>query len=111
MADPDVETLSYEMALEELDQIIERLERGAVPLDAAIAAYERGALLAGRCAALLDRTEQKISQLVVGAGGRIAERPLEPQQAVREAALDLTAPPARRGAVAGDDIDPDDIPF
>lgn len=111
MADPDVETLSYERALEELDQIIERLERGAVPLDDAIAAYERGALLAGRCAALLDRTEQKISQLVVGAGGRIAERPLEPQEAVREAAPDLTAPPARRAAAAGDDIDPDDIPF
>ena len=107
----EIAKLSFEDALKELEDIVRRLEAGNAKLDEALAAYERGALLAGRCAALLDRTEQKISQLVVGAGGRIAERPLEPQEAVREAAPDLPAPPARRAAAAGDDIDPDDIPF
>ncbi|HYA01151.1 MAG TPA: exodeoxyribonuclease VII small subunit [Candidatus Binatia bacterium] len=105
----DVEALSYERALGELDQIIERLERGAVALDEAIAAYERGARLAQHCARLLDRTEQKISQLVVGAGGRISERTFEPERPDLEAAMELGAPSppiARRLPV-----DPDDIPF
>jgi len=65
----DVATLSYEQALGELDTLIQRLEGGAVNLDEAIACYERASRLAQRCAELLDRTEQKITQLVVGPAG------------------------------------------
>jgi exodeoxyribonuclease VII small subunit len=111
----DVAELSYERALAELDQIIERLERGAVPLDEAIAAYERGARLAQHCADLLDRTEQKVSQLVVGGGGRVSEKPFAARAGLGEAlelAAPLSPPPRSGGGVAGaDDIDPDDIPF
>ena len=108
----DIESLSYERAIAELDQIIERLERGAVALDEAIAAYERGARLAQHCAALLDRTEQKVSQLVVGAGGRMAEKPFEAAEVDRQAAMELAAPalPLPR-ARAVEPVDPDDIPF
>lgn len=75
---PDVEGLSYEQALGELDTLITQLERGDVDLDEAIRAYERGALLAQRCAELLDRTEAAVTQLVVGAQGALQERPLRP---------------------------------
>jgi len=109
----DIESLTYERALAELDQIIERLERGAVALDEAIAAYERGARLAQHCSRLLDRTEQKISQLVVGAGGRIAEKPLEAERGIPD--LPVAPPgapvlpiPAREQQMT---IDPDEIPF
>lgn len=67
--DGDVAALTYEQALAELDTLIQRLEGGAVDLDAAIAAYERASRLAQHCAELLDRTEQKITQLVVGPTG------------------------------------------
>ena len=67
--DNDVATLTYEQALSELDTLIQRLEGGAVNLDEAIACYERASRLAQRCAELLDRTEQKITQLVVGPSG------------------------------------------
>lgn len=108
----DIAGLSYERALAELDQIIERLERGAVPLEEAIAAYERGARLAQHCAELLDRTEQKVSQLVVGGGGRVTEKPFSTGRAGLGAALELAAPLApARPAEGADDIDPDDIPF
>jgi len=105
-AGDDIEGLSYERALAELDQIIERLERGAVALD-------EGARLAQHCGSLLDRTEQKVTQLVVGAGGRIAERPLEPEREVVELpavppGAPLTPLPGRRDVL---DIDPDEIPF
>jgi exodeoxyribonuclease VII small subunit len=103
----DIESLTYETALLELDGIIERLERGAVALDEAIAAYERGTRLAQHCGALLDRTEQKISQLVVTGSGRQAEKPFEVEHAVPPtAAVSLTS--IRRDRVP---IDPDDIPF
>ena len=75
--------------------------------------YERGARLAQHCGSLLDRTEQKVTQLVGGAGGRIAERPLEPEREVVELpavppGAPLTPLPGRRDVL---DIDPDEIPF
>ena len=39
------ENLSFEDALKELETIVEKLERGEVSLDDAVAAYERGAVL------------------------------------------------------------------
>jgi len=109
----DIDSLSYDRALAELDQIIERLERGAVALDEAIAAYERGARLAQHCGGLLDRTEQKISQLVVGAGGRVAEKPLEPGRETAELPVAPAGAPLVPvpGHLRGLDIDPDEIPF
>lgn len=96
-----VETLNYEAAASELDQIIERLERGSFALDDAIAAYERGNAVAAHCAALLDRTEQRVSQLVINGQGGVAEKPLEPISERAE------KPAGARQST----INPDDIPF
>jgi exodeoxyribonuclease VII small subunit len=93
-SDDDVATLTYEQALSELDTLIQRLEGGAVNLDEAIACYERASRLAQRCAELLDRTEQKITQLVVGPSGP-QERAFSPD-AVQQAAA--VAPAAPSGA-------------
>ncbi len=119
MAD-NLSALSYEAALAELDEIIARLERGDVELEAAIAAYERGAALTRHCAQLLDRTEQKITQLVVGSAGEV-ERPFQPPADRAEKAA---APPGPAGAgqrlfgdplpasaPRGRPVNPDDIPF
>ena len=119
MAD-DLSTMSYEAALSELDEIIARLERGDVELEAAITAYERGAALTRHCAQLLDRTEQKITQLVVGAAGEV-ERPFAPpvergdapapqrgRSAEQRLFGETAAPAATPRGVA---VDPDGIPF
>lgn len=98
----DITSLSYEAALGQLDALIDKLERGSIPLEEAIAAYERGAKLAQHCAALLDRTERRVNQLVVGADGAITERPLEV-----DAAPPAEASPRTRPARP----DLDDIPF
>src|SRR5258708_37412612 len=76
--DGDIAALTYEQALAELDTRIQRLEGGAVNLDEAIACYKRASRLAQRCAELLDRTEQKITQLVVGPSGA-QERAFSPE--------------------------------
>jgi exodeoxyribonuclease VII small subunit len=122
MAD-DLTTLSYEAALSELDEIIARLERGDVDLEAAITAYERGAALTRHCAELLDRTEQKITQLVVGAAGEV-ERPFQPPAQRAESPAAAPVPrgrsaeqrlfgdePAPATSARGAAVDPDDIPF
>jgi exodeoxyribonuclease VII small subunit len=103
----DISTLTYEVALAELDTLIAKLEGGSIALEEAIGAYERGALLAQHCAALLERTEQRVQQLVVSAGG-MTERPLDATTAVEVRPTLVPQPPVR---VATSRIDPDDVPF
>lgn len=109
----DIDALSYEAALTELDTLITKLEGGSVALEDAISAYERGSRLARHCASLLDRTEQRVQQLVVGGDGGLAERPLDvtahPAATPESVPAGLFAePPARPRRPR---VDPDDVPF
>ena len=54
---------TFEQAQAELEQIVERLERGQVPLDEAIALWERGEQLHAFCRAKLDTAQGKIEEL------------------------------------------------
>jgi exodeoxyribonuclease VII small subunit len=54
---------SFEQAQAELEQIVERLERGQVPLDEAIALWEQGERLYAVCRAKLDAAEGKVEEL------------------------------------------------
>ena len=65
----DITALTYEAALAELDTLITKLEGGSIALEEAIGAYERGVMLAQHCSDLLERTEQRVKQLVVSASG------------------------------------------
>lgn len=58
-----VEKLTYEKALEELDEIVSALEGDEQSLEAALALFERGQALAKHCARLLDEAELKVQQL------------------------------------------------
>jgi exodeoxyribonuclease VII small subunit len=105
-----ITTLTYEAALAELDTLITKLEGGSIALEEAIGAYERGVVLAQHCAELLERTEQRVNQLVVSASGAIGERPLEaagapPPETRRAPLLETRSRPAPLR------IDPDDVPF
>ena len=55
--------LTFEQAQAELEQIVERLERGQVPLDEAIALWERGEQLHAFCRAKLDTAQGKVEEL------------------------------------------------
>jgi exodeoxyribonuclease VII small subunit len=54
---------TFEEAARELEQIVERLERGAAGLDEAIALWERGEALYRQCAAKLDAAHGRIEEL------------------------------------------------
>ncbi len=55
--------LSFEEALKELEQIVEKLERGEVSLDDAVAAYERGSQLKQQCQQRLDEARLRVDQI------------------------------------------------
>ena len=65
----DIATLSFESAMKELEQIVDRLEKGNVELEESIAIYARGEALKARCEALLKSAEQKIQKITLGADG------------------------------------------
>ena len=58
-----VETLSYEQAMAEMEEIIQKMESDQLSLDEALAFFERGQALAKRCADRLNQAELKVSQL------------------------------------------------
>ena len=61
---PPIEELTYEQALAELEAIVAALESEERTLDESLAQFERGQALSKHCAALLDKAELKITQLV-----------------------------------------------
>ena len=66
---PNPETLTFEQALSELETIVQKLERGDVPLEESIAIYERGDSLKKRCDALLKQAEAKVEKITLSADG------------------------------------------
>ncbi|QFR34294.1 exodeoxyribonuclease VII small subunit [Ancylobacter sp. TS-1] len=68
----DVNALSFEKALAELEAIVGKLEKGDVPLEESIALYARGEALKARCDALLKDAEARVEKITLGADGRPA---------------------------------------
>lgn len=65
----DVENMSFEDAIKELEMVVGQLERGDVALDESIKLYERGAALKARCEAKLKEAEEKVAKITLGEGG------------------------------------------
>lgn len=54
---------SFEQAQQELEQIVDRLERGQAPLDEALALWQRGEELYRLCRSRLDAAEGRVEEL------------------------------------------------
>ncbi|MEM9782589.1 MAG: exodeoxyribonuclease VII small subunit [Pseudomonadota bacterium] len=68
---PDIATLSFEAALAELNEVVDRLEGGEVPLEESIRLYERGEALRRHCETQLDAAELKVEKIVQGRDGGV----------------------------------------
>jgi exodeoxyribonuclease VII small subunit len=75
----DVAALSFEQALKQLEDIVQRLEKGQVDLEDSIAIYERGTALKAHCEAKLRDAEARIEKIVIGPGGVPSAAPLDPK--------------------------------
>lgn len=77
MADEDIKSLSFEVALKELEGIVEKLERGEAPLEESIAIYERGAALKAHCESKLKDAQLKVEKIVIDASGQAGTAPFD----------------------------------
>ena len=66
---------TFEQSMKQLEQIVQELESGDLPLEKAIKKFEEGIQLSKLCAQKLDETEKKISMLLEDEQGNITEAP------------------------------------
>ncbi|MCC7098049.1 MAG: exodeoxyribonuclease VII small subunit [Rubrivivax sp.] len=60
------EPASYEQAVNDLDQLVQRMEAGQLPLDQLLESYRRGADLLAWCRQRLQAVEEQVKQLEDG---------------------------------------------
>ncbi|NLB34705.1 MAG: exodeoxyribonuclease VII small subunit [Elusimicrobia bacterium] len=63
MSKKDISELSFEQALDELEEISDRLSEGMLPLEESINLFERGVELKNLCSKKLETAEKKIKIL------------------------------------------------
>jgi exodeoxyribonuclease VII small subunit len=66
-------TTSFEEALAELEQLVNRLERGDISLEESLDAFERGVNLTRFCQKALADAEQKVQILIEKNGSQVLE--------------------------------------
>jgi len=62
-ASNDLEDVSFESALAELEGLVEKMETGELSLEQSLAAFERGVRLTRHCQAALQAAELKVKVL------------------------------------------------
>ena len=66
---------TFEQAMKQLEQIVQDLESGDMPLEKAIKTFEDGILLSKFCSEKLDETEKRITILMQSPDGELSEVP------------------------------------
>lgn len=67
----EIEKLSFEDALSNLEDIVQKLEGGTVELETSIEIYTRGQQLKAHCENKLKDATARIEKIVVGTGGNV----------------------------------------
>ncbi len=66
----DIDALSFEDAMKELEATVGKLEHGEATLEESIALYERGAKLRAHCEKRLREAEERVEKITLAAGGQ-----------------------------------------
>ncbi len=80
MAEPGDKPPRFEDALGELEGIVQRLEKGELPLEDSLAAFERGIALVRMLSQRLAEVEQRVEVLLKSEAGKLLLRPAEPDE-------------------------------
>ncbi|MEN9017729.1 MAG: exodeoxyribonuclease VII small subunit [Hellea sp.] len=65
-----IKEMTFENALNELENIVSKLERGEVTLEESIAIYERGAKLKAHCEGKLKDAQLKVEKIILNKDGK-----------------------------------------
>lgn len=79
MAKKKEESVDFERALDELESLVERMEKGDLTLEESLQSFERGVALTRQCQKALDEAQQKVDKLLEE-NGDTQVTPLEGQQ-------------------------------
>jgi exodeoxyribonuclease VII small subunit len=66
---------TFEQAMKQLEQIVQELESGDIPLEKAIQKFEEGIELSKFCSEKLDESEKRITILTRDAAGNLTDMP------------------------------------
>ena len=70
----------FEEALAELEGLVQRLEKGELPLEESLVAFERGVNLVRLLTQRLADVEQRVEVLLKTEAGKLIRRPLEDEE-------------------------------
>ena len=70
----------FEPALARLEEIVQELEQGDLPLEQSLKLFEEGIKLSRICNTRLEEAERKVEILLKDKGGKITARPFEEQE-------------------------------
>ena len=71
----------FEDGLGELEGIVQRLEKGELPLEESLAAFEKGIGLVRALSQRLAEVEQRVEVLLKSDAGKLTLRPVEDEEA------------------------------
>jgi len=71
---------TFEQAMQQLEQIVQDLESGDMPLEKAIRKFEEGIQLSKYCTGKLDESEKRITVLMQDAAGNVSDMPFAEQR-------------------------------
>ena len=63
MSNTELDKLTFEEAMQELEKLVDSLDKGDVSLDEAIAAYDRGSQLKDHCQKKLNEAKMKVESI------------------------------------------------
>ncbi|AUJ26310.1 MULTISPECIES: exodeoxyribonuclease VII small subunit [Virgibacillus] len=73
------EELSFEEAMQQLEEVVEKLETGDVPLEKAISYYQDGMKLSKLCTDKLNQVEEKMTK-IMNEQGELEGFPLQEEE-------------------------------
>jgi exodeoxyribonuclease VII small subunit len=71
---PDITKLSFEEALEQLEDIVSKLEDGSIDLEQSIEEYTRGVHLKNHCETKLREATLKVEQITIDKDGKFSTK-------------------------------------
>jgi exodeoxyribonuclease VII small subunit len=71
---PDITKLSFEEALEQLEDIVSKLEDGSINLEESIEEYTRGVHLRNHCETKLKEATLKVEQITIDKDGKFSTK-------------------------------------
>jgi len=73
----DIDSLTFEVALKSLEEIVSQLDAGSIDLDKAVDAYERGAKLKEHCEKKLKEAQLRIEKIEVDKNGEVTTKVMD----------------------------------